>query len=61
MHNTTLERELAAHDKYRTGPLSWWRILAAEDFASNVGIVEAAVASIAAVSQLVPPPISSSN
>ena len=55
MHNRTLERELEAHEKYCTAPLCWWRTLSAEEFAENADIVEAAVASIAAVSKLAPP------
>jgi len=54
MYNHALERELNAHDRYHTAPLCWWRTLAAEEFAENADIVEAAVASIAAVSRLAP-------
>ena len=54
MHNANLERELEAHEKYGTAPLCWWRTLSAEQFAASADIVEAAVASIAAVSQLAP-------
>lgn len=55
MHNRLLERELEAHERHGSGPLSWWRLLPAEEFAASADIVEAAVASIAAVSQLAPP------
>ena len=54
MYNHALERELAAHERYHTAPLCWWRLLSAEDFGENADIVEAAVASIAAVSRLAP-------
>ncbi len=55
MHNHALERELAAHERYRTAPLCWWRTLSAEAFVADADIVEAAVASIVAVSRLIPP------
>ncbi|SEM93547.1 hypothetical protein SAMN05192583_1579 [Sphingomonas gellani] len=54
MYNHALERELEAHERYHTAPLCWWRTLAAEQFAQNADVVEAAVASIAAVSRLAP-------
>lgn len=54
MHNHALQRELEAHERYHTAPLCWWRTLSAEQFAENADIVEAAVASIAAVSRLAP-------
>ena len=55
MYNMLLERELEAQGRHGSGPLSWWRLLSAEEFAASADIVEAAVASIAAVSQLAPP------
>ena len=55
MHNRLLERELEGQERHGSGPLSWWRLLPADQFAASAEIVEAAVASITAVSQLVPP------
>lgn len=54
MHNPHLERELEAHARHGSGPLTWWRTLPAQQFAESADVVEAAVASIAAVSRLAP-------
>lgn len=54
MHNHALERELEAHNRFRTAPLCWWRTMSSETFTKNAEIVEAAVASIVAVSRLAP-------
>ena len=55
MHNQALQRELEAHERYCTAPLCLWRTLSAEEFGRSIDVVEAAVASIAAVSCLTPP------
>lgn len=54
MRNIQLEAELAAHIEHRTPPLTWWRTVPAHVFIAERSVVEAAIASIVAISRLAP-------
>lgn len=55
MYNRTLQNELEGHAAFNSPPLCWWRSLDAVTFIKNAEVVEAAVASIAAVSRVLQP------
>lgn len=55
MRNFAFEHQLASLAEYSVGPLAWWRSLSFIDFSRGAAVVETAIASLVAVSRLVPP------